>query len=138
MARRNKIIMVKWYVPKRVTLPNGRNFFACYKQTTRGHFPANIHLERRYKQRAAPKGKRRRPQAAAAPATQQGQGIGDIFHFAKKIAKSKVARNIDKIALKQLTVVVQKLSGKLKNKNLKKIIGSENVNIFLITVQHMV
>ena len=47
-------------------------------------FPANIHLARPYKQRAAPKRKRRHPRAAAAPAAQQGQGIRNIFCFAKK------------------------------------------------------
>ena len=44
--------------PKRVTLPNGRTFMARYKRVTRRNLPANIHLERPYKQRAAPKGKR--------------------------------------------------------------------------------
>ena len=73
MARRTKIIMVKWDVPKRVTLPNGRTFLACCKRTTRAHLPANIHLARPYKQFAAPQGKRRPPQAAAAPAAQKGK-----------------------------------------------------------------
>ena len=65
--------MVKRDVPKRVTLPNDRTFLACYKRTTRAHLPANIHLARPYKQCAVPKGKRRPPQAAAAPAAQQGK-----------------------------------------------------------------
>ena len=86
MARRNRIIIVKGDIPKRVTLPHGRNFLACYKRTTRAHLPANFHLARVYKQRAAPKGNRRRRWAAAAPVAQQGQGIGDIFRFGKEIA----------------------------------------------------
>ena len=49
--------MVKRQVLKRVTLSNGRTFLARYKQTTRAHLPANIHLARPYKQRAAPKEK---------------------------------------------------------------------------------
>ena len=120
MVRRNRIIMAKWNVPKRVTLPNCRTFLAHYKQTAKAHLPANIHLARPYKQRAVPKEKRRHPRAAAAPHTQQGQGIGDIFRFAKKIAKSKVARNIGKMTLEQLHGVVEKLSGKVKSKRLKK------------------
>ena len=120
--------MVKRDVPKRVTLPNSRTFLARYKRTTRAHLPANIHLARPYKQRAAPKGKGRCPRAAAASAAQQGQGTGDIFCFAKKKkAKSKVARNISKMALEQLPGAVGKLSGKVKNKRLKKIPSSENV-----------
>ena len=109
--------MVKRDVPKRVTLPNSLTFLARYKRTARVHLPANIHL----------KGKRRRLRAAPAPAAQQGQGTEGIFCFAKKIAKSKVAHNIGKMALEQLPGVVEKLSGKVKNKRLKKILGSENV-----------
>ena len=41
--------------------------------------------------------------------------MGDIFHFAKKIARSKVARNIGKIALEQLPGGIEELSGKIKN-----------------------
>ena len=73
------------------------------------------------------KEKKRPLQAAAAPAAQQGLGIGDISHFAKKVAKSKVACNIDKMALEQLPGAVEKLSEKVKNKRLKKRFGSENV-----------
>ena len=47
--------------------------------------------------------------------------------FWKKVAKSKVARNIGKMALEELFGAVEKVSGKVKNKKLKKIIGSENV-----------
>ena len=127
IARRNRLIMVKRDVPKRVTLPNSLTFLARYKRTARVHLPANIHLARSYKERTAPKGKRRRLRAAPAPAAQQGQGTEGIFCFAKKIAKSKVAHNIGKMALEQLPGVVEKLSGKVKNKRLKKILGSENV-----------
>ena len=59
MARRNRIIMVKRDILKRVTLPNGRTFLAHYRRTTRAHLPENIHLERPYKEHPAPKGKRR-------------------------------------------------------------------------------
>ena len=43
----------------------------------------------------------------------------------KKIAKSKAAGNIGKIAV--LPGAVEKLSGKVKNKRLKKILNSQNV-----------
>ena len=52
--RRNRIIMVKRQNPKRVTLPNGRTFYAKYKRTTRAELPVNVHLQRGYRQRAAP------------------------------------------------------------------------------------
>ena len=51
--------MMKGETPKRVTLPNGRNFVARYKRVKHDHLPANIRLERRYKQRAMPHGRHR-------------------------------------------------------------------------------
>ena len=59
MAQRNRIVMVQEQTPKKVTLPNDRTFYARYKQATHSDLLANVHLERPYKQRAAPKGRRR-------------------------------------------------------------------------------
>ena len=58
MARRDRIVMVKRQNPKRVTLPNGRTFLARYRRATHRELLANVHLERPYKQRAAPRGRR--------------------------------------------------------------------------------
>ena len=52
--------MIKRATPKRVTLPDGRTFLARYKRATRDDLPPNISLPRVYKERAAPKGRRRR------------------------------------------------------------------------------
>ena len=49
--------MMKRETTKRVTLPNSRTFVARYTRVTRDHLPANMHLERPYKQRVAPRGK---------------------------------------------------------------------------------
>ena len=49
MTRRDRIIMVKRQSPNRVTLPNGRTFYARYKQATRADLPANVRLERPYR-----------------------------------------------------------------------------------------
>ena len=73
--RRNRIIMVKRENPKRVTLPNGRTFYAKYKRTTRAELPENVHLQRAYKQRAALKGRRRRRAAVG----QRGRGFKSAF-----------------------------------------------------------
>ena len=51
---------------------------------------------------------------------QQGQGIDNFFRVVKIIAKSKIARNIGKKALEYLPDVYKNLSGKVKNKKLKK------------------
>ena len=74
--------------------------------------PVNILFERPYKDCPAPKGKRRRRQVIP----QQGQGIGNIFRFVKKVAKSKVGCDIRKMALEQVPGVYEKLFGKVKNK----------------------
>ena len=73
--RRNRIIMIKRQNPKRVTLPNGRTFYTKYKRTTRAQLPANVHLQRPYRQRAAPKGRRRR----RAVVGQRGKGFKSAF-----------------------------------------------------------
>ena len=84
---RDRIVMIKRATPKRVRLPNGRTFFARYKRATRDDLPANVNLKRPYKQRAAPKGKRRQQQ-------QHGRGfksvLGKIVKVAKKVGKIKL------------------------------------------------
>ena len=82
MARRDRIIMVRRANPKRVTLPNGRSFLARYRRATRAELPANVRLNRPYKQRAALKGQRLRR------ARQGRRGFKSAFkktfNFAKK------------------------------------------------------
>ena len=51
--------MVKRQNPKRVTLPNGRTFYARYRRATRAELPANVRLNGPYRWRAAPRGQRR-------------------------------------------------------------------------------
>ena len=108
--------MVKRDTPKLVTLPNGRTFYARYKRTKRTNLPANVRLERVYRQRAAPRGRRRRQSRQAAAVNQQGQGIGNIFRAAKKFAKSKIVHNLGKKSLEYLPDVYENLPGKIKNK----------------------
>ena len=103
MARRNRIIMVKRDILERVTLPNSRTFLAHYRQTTRAHLPENIHLERPYKEHPAPKGKRRRCQVI----TQQGQGIGNIFRFVKRVAKVRLDVMLEKWLLNNFLVCMK-------------------------------
>ena len=59
MRRKKNYAMVKLNVPKRVTLPNGRTFVACYKRIPRNELPDNIVMRRNYAQRAVPRGRRR-------------------------------------------------------------------------------
>ena len=84
--------------PQRVTFPNGRIFFACYKRIPRDHLPPHIIMRRTYIQRAAPRGQRRRRRG------QQGQGI---FDFIKKVAKNPIVKSIAKQGLSMCLLFIQ-------------------------------
>ena len=123
-GRRNRIIMVKRQNPKRVTLPNGRTFYAKYKRTTRAELPANVHLQRAYKQRAAPKGRRRRRVAVGQPGRGFKSAFQNVFkkgfNIAKKVAKNKAVRNIAKAIISEAPAALEGLTKKVKNKKIKK------------------
>ena len=114
--------MVKRQNPKRVTLPNGRTFLARYRRATRTELPANVRLERPYRQRAAPRGRRRRVR-------QGGRGFKSAFkkafNFAKKISKNKAVRNIGRAIISEAPGALESLSKKVKNKKLKAILNSD-------------
>ena len=121
--------MVKRQNPKRVTLPNGRTFYARYKRATRADLPANVRLERPYRQRAAPRGQRRRVR-------QGGRAFKSAFKknldFAKKISKNKAVRNIGRAIISEAAGALEGLSKKVKNKKLKAILNSHIAKIVLI------
>ena len=133
MPPRNRIIMIKRERPKRVILPDGRTFLARYRRATRDDLPPNINLPRVYKQRAAPKGKRRknkrlipyreRQRAALRQRAQIGRGIGSIlkkgFKLGKKALNSRLGKRLAKAVISEVPDVLEKLSGKVKNKRLK-------------------
>ena len=123
--RRNRIIMVERQNPKRVTLPNGRTFYAKYKRTTRAELPANVHLQRGYRQRAAPRGRRRR----AVIRQQRGRGFKSVFkkafNFAKKAAKNKSVRDIGRAIKSEVPTALEGLTKKVKNKKLRSILDND-------------
>ena len=114
--------MVKRQTPKKVTLPNGRAFYARYKQATRADLPANVRHERPYKQRAAPKGRRHRVR-------QRGRGFkstfGKLMIFAKKVGNNKAFKNVAGADLKEVLGAIGNLSKRVKNKKLKSILDSD-------------
>ena len=120
MRRKRNYAMEKLNVPKRVTLPNGRTFVARYKRISRDDLPLNIRMRRDYRQRAAPRGRRRR---------QRGQGIGSFFKkaykFGKKAVKSRLGRKISKALISEIPHALENLSGKIKNKKIKRILNSD-------------
>ena len=112
--------MQKLNVPKRVTLPNGRTFVARYKRISRDDLPLNIRMRRTYRQRAAPRGRRRR---------QRGQGISSFFKKVYKLGKralnSRLGKKITKAAISEIPNTLENLSGRIKNKKLKRILTSD-------------
>ena len=139
MPPRNRIIMIKRATPKRVTLPDGRTFLARYRRATRDDLPPNINLPRVYKQRAAPKGKRRRnrrlipyrerQRAALRRRAQRGRGIGSILKKGLKLGKralnSRLGKRLAKAVISEVPDVLEKLGGKVKKNKLKKILTSD-------------
>ena len=118
--------MIKRETPKRVTLPNGRTFYAKYKRVTRDALPSNIQIRRRYRQRAAPRGRRSR---RLLPPQQGGRGFKSFFkkglNFAKKAYKNKTVRNIARELISNAPDAIDVLGKKVKNKKLKKILDSD-------------
>ena len=99
MARRDRFVMVKRQIPKKVTLPNGKTFYARYKRATRADLPVNVRLEQPHKQIAAPKGRCRRVR-------QGGRGFksafGKLMRFAKKVRNNKAFQNVAGTVLKEV------------------------------------
>ena len=124
MPPRNNIVMVKRQNPKRVVLPNGRTFYAKYKRVDRDALPPNVTIRRKYKQRAAPRGRRRRRKGQ-----QGGRGLKSFFkkaaNFGKKALQNKIVRNIGRQLAENAPDPFEMLGNKVKNKKLKKILNSD-------------
>ena len=84
MPPQDRIIMVKKMRPIQVRLSSGRTFILRCKISTHVAIPPNMEINRRYKQRPAPKNKCQRRPAAQ----QQGQGLRSILKFGKNCKKS--------------------------------------------------
>ena len=116
MRRKENYPMRKLDVPKRATLPNGRTFFARYERIKQQDLPANIQMRRTYKQRAAPRNRRRRQPA------QQGQGI---ISTAKKVIKNPTFRAVAKKGLEYAPGLYHNVAKRIKNKKIQKILNSD-------------
>ena len=119
MRRKRNYAMEKLNVPKNVTLPKGRTFVARYKRISRDDLPLNIRMRRTYRQRAAPRGRRRR---------QRGQGI---FSFLKKAAKNPLVRTLAKKGLEYAPGIYRNLTKRVKNKTLSRVLNSDAAHLLL-------
>ena len=121
MTWRDRIITVKRANPKRVTLPNGRTFYARCKHATHAELPANVCLERPYRQGAAPRGHRRCVRQGARGFK---SAFKKVLNFAKKVGKIKTFQNISRVVISEAPGAIENLSKKVKNKRLKFILNS--------------
>ena len=125
MRRKRNYAMEKLNVSKRVTLPNGRTFVARYKRISRDDLPLNIVMRRNYRQRAAPRGRRRRPRARPG---QRGRGI---FGFLKKAVKHPLVRTLAKKGLEYAPGIYHNLTKRVKNKTLSRVLNSDAAHLLL-------
>ena len=104
--------MMKLNTPKRVTLPNGRTFFAQYKSVSRDQLPTNITIRQRYTQRAAPKNKRRRRRG-------QQRSCGP-FDFVKKVIKNPAVKVLGQQAIQHLPRLYNAVTSRIKNYKIRR------------------
>ena len=120
--KKRNYVMQNVATPKRVTLPDGRTFLARYKRVKRSDLPPHIVKRREYRQRAAPRGRKRRRRG------QQGQGI---FDFIKKVQKNPVVRSVAKKGLEYALGIHHNLTKRVKNKTLKIMLNSYTAHLAL-------
>ena len=82
---RDKILLRRKVMPKGITLPNGRSFFARYERISRKNVPRNVTINKT--QIIGPRRQRKRK-------TQQGAGIlRSAFNLGKNLLISGTLKN---------------------------------------------
>ena len=93
-----------------------------YQRVPRSQLPPNVIMKKRYRTRAAPKGRRRRP-------IRKGKRGRGFLSSLKKIAKNPLVRQTEKTALKKSVDYSPQLcnigTSKIKNKTARKILQSD-------------
>ena len=116
-------VLRKLDTPKRVTLPNGRTFVARFKRVKRSELPDNITMRRTYRNNFA-KGARKKRTGGRRGRRRKQTGKGFLSSL-KKLAKNPMLRDIARQGAKYLPGLYRGGVSKIKNKNLKKILGSD-------------
>ena len=112
--------MVKRIRPKQVRLLDGGTFKDYFKCATQADLPSNVTFLQIYKQRVVPKGRRRQQRSRGFNSV-----LGKAFRLAKRVAGSKMFKNVARMGLAELPGAVEKLSNKVKNQRLKSILDSD-------------
>ena len=98
--------MCRLDVPKRERLPHGRTFVASYKRVPRSELPPNIVMRHNYRQKAAPRGRRRWRKRG-----KRGRGL---FSFIKNIAKNPMVRELAKKGVQHLPALYNSATNRIK------------------------
>ena len=115
-------VMKKLDRPKKVTLSNGRTFVARFKRAKRSKLSDNILMRRTYRNNFAKGARKKRTGGRRGRKKQTGKGI---FSSLKKLARNPILRDIARTGAKYLPGLYQGGVNKIKNKNIKKILGSD-------------
>ena len=114
--------------PKKVTLLDAGTFYVKYRRVPRSQVPPNAIVKIRYRTRAAPKGRRRRPIRKR----QSGRGF---LSSLKKITTNPLVKQIERTAFKKAVNYAPKLyklgTSKIKNKTARKILQSDTTTNLL-------
>ena len=132
--------------PKKVTLPNGRTFYAKYKRVNQQYLPGSAEIQRTYRGRPVepiartPHLRRQKPLQIRALNSKKvalrrrkrrmkGRGFGDV---AKAIASNPYMQEIGKKILTKgielLPRLYKKASNRIKNDNLRELAQSDVAN----------
>ena len=123
VVRKRNYAIQKLDVTKRVTLPNGRTFVARYERINRRDLPGNIRMRRTYRQRAAPRNRRRNARSAL-----RGRGIISTL---KKAVKHPLVKVLAKKDIEYAPGIYQNLTKRVKNKTLSRILNSDAAHLGL-------
>ena len=118
-------VLRKLNTPKRVTLPNGRTFTARFKRVKRSELPDNVTMRRTYRGNFAKGARKKRADRKRGRKKQTGKGF---LSSLKKLAKNPILRDIARTGAKYLPGLYRGGVGKIKNKNIKRILGSETAS----------
>ena len=163
---RNKTVLGRRAVPKRVTLPNGTTFVSRYKKISRKNLLGNIIVSRtrtigpRNKRRAKPKQKKVRFAVANTPAQdrvrrirkkyRKSRGIGQIgsglvsslanlgLKMGSKAINSVSGKKLINTGIENIANMVKNGASKIRNKNVQRVLNSDIANYVVEETQRKV
>ena len=111
---RNNILLRKVAIPIKVTLPNGRTFFAKYAMVSKRELPQNIRIMRKYVRKIGPRRQRkRRGQRGRSFAIPSQTILSTALEMGKKAGKTDLGQMVIKDAIDLVPTAYTKIKNKL-------------------------